>query len=163
MWLQAHGGKASNLTNLNKIYGQYFCLFKKKKKTVFTNHTQFDSWLGGVRGAAVKAKARAHIALWKKPDSSSNPSEAGKPDWEEAQCNRAVGAVGYLELDREWILAWGGTRGCASNSEKRIVEGREGSKDFVNIISMHLISAWQSFAEYYTFHPVVGIDIEYIW
>ena len=55
----------------------------KKKKSVFTNHTRYDSWLGGVRGVAVKAKARAQIALWKKPDSSSNPSEAGEPDWEE--------------------------------------------------------------------------------
>ena len=67
------------MANLKNIYGQYFCLFKKKK-SVFTNRTQFDSWLGGVRGAAVKAKARAHIALWKKLDSSSNPSEAGEPD-----------------------------------------------------------------------------------
>ena len=32
MWLQAHGEKTSNLANLNNIYEQYFCLFKKKTK-----------------------------------------------------------------------------------------------------------------------------------
>ena len=60
------------------------------------------------------------------------------------QSNRAVGAVGYLDLERadsglrrDHMLCKRLHRGDAARAG--VVEGREGSKDFVNIISMHLI------------------------
>ena len=150
MWLQADGEKASNLANLN-IYGQYFCLFKKKGG-VFTSPTQFASCLRGFRSAAVKAKTGAQTDLWRNWTAHQILQKQVSLAEKRLQSNRAVGAVGYLDLEREdsglrrdHMLCKQLHQGDAARAG--VVEGREGSKDFVNIISMHLILTWQSFPE----------------
>ena len=50
---------------------------KKKKVSSLTTPNLLPG--SEVSDAAVKAKTGAQTALWKKPDSSSNPSKAGEP------------------------------------------------------------------------------------